>query len=218
MLTFKCDGWLSIRVDDDSQLALVKLKHVLDHVPYGRRQMPNAVKDFILQHCDMKLRRCFLVALPQYRTLGQLPFTRRDVYHLWIKLNQQKWRRADDELESARLLINEAAINQLPPDPSVNRPPLYRAENVDVPEMEGTKAIAFVLPEILWKWGGRVRELALDSTFETNKSQYEVYAALGELAGSRFPLGYLLLKTTKDVSANIRSRNTQDAKRIRWAW
>ncbi|KAJ7059299.1 hypothetical protein C8F01DRAFT_1146705, partial [Mycena amicta] len=54
MLTFKCDGWLSIRVDDDSQLALVKLKHALDHVPYGRRQMPNAVKDFILQHCDMK--------------------------------------------------------------------------------------------------------------------------------------------------------------------
>ncbi|KAJ7059361.1 hypothetical protein C8F01DRAFT_921677, partial [Mycena amicta] len=54
MFAFKCDGWLSVRVDDDSQLALVKLKHKLDHVHYGRREMPNAVKDFILQHRDMK--------------------------------------------------------------------------------------------------------------------------------------------------------------------
>ncbi|PCH35920.1 hypothetical protein WOLCODRAFT_146002 [Wolfiporia cocos MD-104 SS10] len=44
-------------------------------------------------------------------------------------------------------------------------------------------------------WGGRIRELALDSTWNTNSSRYELFATLGETYGSGLPLGYLLVQT-----------------------
>ncbi|RDX42198.1 hypothetical protein OH76DRAFT_1314939, partial [Lentinus brumalis] len=48
------------------------------------------------------------------------------------------------------------------------------------------------------QWGGRIRELALDSTWSTNGSRYELYALLGEVYGSGLPLGFLLLRSSPE--------------------
>lgn len=46
---------------------------------------------------------------------------------------------------------------------------LYTIEPIPLHEEEGLTAIAFALPEILRKFGGRVHELSLDSTCELSK-------------------------------------------------
>ncbi|KAJ7805591.1 hypothetical protein B0H14DRAFT_3771176, partial [Mycena olivaceomarginata] len=180
MAMFPCDGWLHITVDSSSSDAMVKLAHEDDHVPYYSRDVPVKVKEFT--SLSIKIAQ-------KYR------FPRRAVYHLWNKNSREKWHRDDDELKSAKMIIEEAAAEARPRD---NGPSLFRVEPVPLPDINGFNTIAFVLPEPLRKWGGRVRELALDSAWETNKSQYEVFAILGEVSGSGCPLGYLLIKAHKN--------------------
>ena len=87
-------------------------------------------------------------------------------------------------------------------------------QSIPVHNEDGFTAIAFSLPEILRKWGGQLRELSLDSACKishlfvvifihknqsgnTNGSHFEVYALLGEVAGSGSPLGYLLIRSAE---------------------
>ncbi|KAJ7204151.1 hypothetical protein GGX14DRAFT_369028, partial [Mycena pura] len=186
MATFPCGGWLHITVDPSSTDVMVKLAHEDDHVPYYSRDVPVKVKEFIWN---------WVLDLPEYQDRMKIPFSRRAVYYLWNKKSREKWHRDDDELKSAKIIIEEAAAEARPHE---NGPPLFRVEPVPLPDVNGFSAIAFVLPEPLRKWGGRVRELALDSAWETNQSQYEVFAILGEVSGSGCPLGYLLIKARKN--------------------
>jgi hypothetical protein len=65
-------------------------------------------------------------------------------------------------MKSARMLLDEAS-KRTPEDKSAS---LYAIEEVALPEEEGYIAFAFVLPDLLRKWGGRIRELQMDSTCE----------------------------------------------------
>lgn len=38
-----------------------------------------------------------------------------------------------------------------------------RAELVEIKQEDGLVALAFVLPDLLEKWGGRIREVSMDS-------------------------------------------------------
>ncbi|KAK6974367.1 SWIM-type domain-containing protein [Favolaschia claudopus] len=60
----------------------------------------------------------------------------------------------------------------------------------------GCTAIAFALPSLIRKWAGTIREVALDSTFNTNKAGFECFSLLGEVFGSGLPVGFLLIKTS----------------------
>ncbi|KAK1221042.1 hypothetical protein PQX77_016154 [Marasmius sp. AFHP31] len=56
-------------------------------------------------------------------------------------------------------------------------------------------AIAFSLVPLLRQWCGTIREISLDSAWNTNKARFEIYALLGEIYGSGCPLGYLLIQS-----------------------
>lgn len=66
----------------------------------------------------------------------------------------------DDELESAIKIIKRASTEQIGTHDGC---PLFRAEPIILHTVEGFSVVAFALPSVLEKWGGRVREVALDS-------------------------------------------------------
>ncbi|KAF8177715.1 hypothetical protein K438DRAFT_2180966, partial [Mycena galopus ATCC 62051] len=112
-------------------------------------------------------------------------FSQKAVYNLWLKHQQSQWRRHENELESAKILLME-----------FSRDPKYQLEPISLPDDGGgCVAIAFALPSLIRKWAGTIREVALDSTFKTNKSGFECFALLGEFFGSGLPVGFLLIKT-----------------------
>jgi hypothetical protein len=47
---------------------------------------------------------------------------------------------------------------------------LYSAEPIPLAQEDGVTAIAFALPDLLRQFGGRMRELALDSTCKQSDS------------------------------------------------
>ncbi|KAG5635616.1 hypothetical protein H0H81_010634 [Sphagnurus paluster] len=121
----------------------------------------------------------------------------------WVNLTSQKWKRDCDEVKSAKILINDAFS-------CAGADALYTTEPIALHEEEGFIAIAFALPEILRQWGGKIREISLDSAWNSNGSGYEVYALLGEVYGSGCPLGYLLIYSIKGAEPGGKQRFIND--------
>jgi len=118
-------------------------------------------------------------------------YSRKAVYQLWSDQTCKNWKRDPDEVKSAKILLDEAS------KPQLGQKGLYVVQPIPLHDEPGFTAIAFALPEVLWQWGGRIREVALDSAWNTNGSRFEVYALLGEIYGSGCPMGYILIQTSE---------------------
>ncbi|KAF7371939.1 Sister chromatid cohesion protein [Mycena venus] len=132
------------------------------------------------------------------------PFTRKVISSMLSQINATEWKRDPDELKSAKILLDEFSHPE--PDPTTGKTPLYSIESIPLLEEPGFNAIAFCLPKILREVGGRVREISLDSAWDTNGSCYEVFALLGEVYGSGMPLGYLLIQSSSNAAAGGKER------------
>ena len=90
-------------------------------------------------------------------------FTRKAIYALWASVDGRKWRRDDDEVRSAHILLEEMRKK----DSATAE--LYNVTEIPLSERDGFIAIAFSLPGVLRQWGGRVREISLDSACRSLK-------------------------------------------------
>lgn len=100
------------------------------------------------------------MTLPQYQDRTKIPFSRRAIYTLWAKTDREKWKIDDDEVESAIKIIKRASTEQTG---THDGHPIFRAEPIVLPSVEGFSVVAFALPSVLQKWGGQIREIAMDS-------------------------------------------------------
>ncbi|KAJ7500458.1 hypothetical protein B0H11DRAFT_1714586 [Mycena galericulata] len=192
MDAFECHGWLHVTVNDWDDIAFVKLLHQDDHVPYWSIDVPPDVVEFVRQNPKLTPTQLWDEILKAH---PKPSFTRRAIYAMWAETNAAEWKRDPDEIKSANILLEEFTA---PKPGSGGKEPLYSVEPIPLTPQPGFTAIAFALPKLLREVGGRVRELSLDSAWNTNGSRYEVYALLGEVYGSGMPLGYLLVQSTPD--------------------
>ena len=84
-------------------------------------------------------------------------YSRKSIYRIWHEQASKKWKRDCDEVKSAKILLGEASQQ----DDKAKK--VYTVEEIPIHNEEGFTAIAFSLPEIVRKWGGKIRELSLDS-------------------------------------------------------
>ncbi|CAK5266892.1 unnamed protein product [Mycena citricolor] len=186
MDTFECEGYLTIWAGNGETQYFVRYAHQDLHVTYKCIDLPEDIKSLVRD-------RARTVRVPEIwkEILTKHPqplFSQEQVYNLWLKYHRISWHRDDDEEKSARLLIEEFRRNN----------PRFGAhiESIPLPKNEDTcTAIAFALPTLIRKWGGGISEIALDSTWKTNKAGYECFALLGEVFGSGLPLAILLIKS-----------------------
>ncbi|KAG6848130.1 hypothetical protein H0H93_003112 [Arthromyces matolae] len=158
MDTFECSGWLNIRIFDDDPVVFVKLTHKDDHIPYWTIDVPDETKTFIRENLSLTPTQLWDHIL---ETNPTPPFSKKAIYHIWHEHNSQKWKRSEDEVESARKLIQEAMqIDN-------GRSELYKVAPITLHSEDGFTAIAFALPGILDQWGNKIREISLDSTWES---------------------------------------------------
>ncbi|THH03045.1 hypothetical protein EW146_g10517, partial [Bondarzewia mesenterica] len=185
MQSFDCARWLHIRLSDSTSEAFIKLSHEEAHLPYCVIDVPPEAQKFMYDNPELSVSQIWLKMINWYR---KPPFSRRAIYYLCSKIESQKWKRCDDELASARKLLDEAS--------SANCDwAQYRVEPITLVPEEGLIALAFLLLGMIDKWKHCLREIAIDSAWNTNGSRYEVYVLLGEVQGSGLPLGYLLIQS-----------------------
>ncbi|KAG6825491.1 hypothetical protein H0H92_003572 [Tricholoma furcatifolium] len=190
MDSFQCSGWIKVQIWDNDNIVLIKLQHKDKHIPYWLLDIPEETKEFVVSNLALSPTALWNAILEK----NPLPqFSKKAIYNMWHEHSSRKWKRNNNEVESAKILIQEARQ-----DTQEDLSNLYIVEPIALHTEEGFTALAFSLPAFLRQWGEKIREISLDSTWNTTGSNFEVYALLGEICGSGCPLGYLLIRTDKN--------------------
>ena len=82
-------------------------------------------------------------------------FSREAVYAAWADAHSKQWRLDENELVSARKLLNRASKGETVP---------YKVEMIPIQSPDGYESFGFSLKNIAEQWGARIREIAIDST------------------------------------------------------
>ncbi|KAJ7659443.1 hypothetical protein B0H17DRAFT_954753 [Mycena rosella] len=180
---FECGGWVTIWASSDESDCFIRIQHLDCHQKYVCIDLPDDVKKFITDNPKLRAPQLWKEIL---KTNPRPRFAQKSVYYQWFKQQQTNYRRSDDEFESAKILLKEFATG-----------PAHKLAEIPMPESGGFRALGFVFPSVLRKWDGVIHEVALDSTFQTNKAGFECFALLGEVGSSGVPLGFILLKSNQ---------------------
>ncbi|KAJ6589539.1 hypothetical protein B0H19DRAFT_922632 [Mycena capillaripes] len=180
---FECGGWLNIWTSPDESDCFVRIRHRDCHQKYVCIDVPEEIKKFIAENSKLRPPQLWKEIL---KTHPRPRFSYKSVYNRWFKQQQASWQRNEDEFESAKILLKEFSTD-----------PVHELVSIPMPESDGFRALGFVFPSVIHKWNGVIREVALDSTFQTNQAGFECFALLGEVVGSGVPLGFILLKSNK---------------------
>ncbi|KAL0569697.1 hypothetical protein V5O48_012270 [Marasmius crinis-equi] len=193
MDSFDCNGWIHVTIFEGSDEAFITVTHEEDHVHYWRVDIPDDVRSYIEANLALKPNQLWTQITKRFGL--STTFSSKSVYAMWSELTSTEWKLDKDEVRSAKAIIEMASRIDVPRD---EKQSLYEVENIPLPEdsSDGFTAVAFALVPLLRKWSGQIREISLDSAWNTNKSHFEIFALLGEVYGSGCPLGFLLIQST----------------------
>ncbi|EIW59064.1 uncharacterized protein TRAVEDRAFT_19598 [Trametes versicolor FP-101664 SS1] len=121
----------------------------------------------------------------------ELPYSANTVYYYWHVVSREEWRLADSPLESARKFVEERGKD-------------HHIAMLDVEAEPGTEALAFYVTDFVGAWAQHTQELAMDSTWNTNGGNFELFSAVADANGAGIPLAFIFLRTTKDAAAGAK--------------
>lgn len=175
METFECQGWVHVTVAENQSRLHVKVSHVEDHVPYTYIDIPDDVRRRVESNVHMTVSqvRTFMRLVQCSRNLTaensqlwteilkmypQPAFTRKAVHALWAQHHSKQWKLDENQRRSAEMLLDKGQ--------TAGALGTYRIEPITLHSEAGFDALAFALPDMLLKFGGRIREISIDSACE----------------------------------------------------
>ncbi|KAF8886850.1 hypothetical protein CPB85DRAFT_1232284 [Mucidula mucida] len=190
MQRFPCHSRLNITCrlnGDGSMLISLRLVHEVHHVPYWDVSMPEGALDMIRTHMDFSTPSVLAAGIREKFS----HVSAAQVHRAWSAMSETMWKRAGDQMESGRILLQELG------------------DDVDyfheIQPSEGVKQLCFGMKRILHALRGKVVEIGMDATFNTNKGHLELYSIMGEYDNDGFPLAYCLLTTATAVEQGKRT-------------
>ncbi|KAG8938810.1 hypothetical protein FRC04_007517 [Tulasnella sp. 424] len=175
MSRFPCGGCLRITIDDDLPFRpRVRLVHRLPHIPWVDIGPSKEITDYISDNKRLNPSRLWKEIRLRW---PETEMTAKQVGNHWSKANEGVWKLDEDQVKSAKLLVEQVAGKDL--------------EIVALHAEPGMSAIAFSLKEPLEEWGEETAEIAFDGTFNTNAAHYEISGLIAEGKGQGIPLGFI---------------------------
>ncbi|KIJ33967.1 hypothetical protein M422DRAFT_182641 [Sphaerobolus stellatus SS14] len=189
---FKCGGKLNITVNPSVRDAVrVKLTHRCPHEYYvdiGSKRVEEIIQEM----------RDSPPSVIWQRILKDEPktnLTEEQIYIRWSRMNTDRWRLADDQVQSAiKLLETVEGVS---------------VEIIPIKKEDGIHAIGFTLKDALEDWGQEVCELAMDSTWKTNAAGYELYGIVAEANGRSLPVAFVFVTTDGSALSGAKDRMLQ---------
>ncbi|KZV78080.1 hypothetical protein EXIGLDRAFT_576465, partial [Exidia glandulosa HHB12029] len=187
MKRFCCEGSLSISVPTNALFATVNIYHSHAHDLYCQVSVPDDVKMLVK---EMKGSPPSAIWAEVLKRNPATELEHGQIARLWATENQDKWRLQEDQVESAREIVEEY------PDalPLALEPEL------------GLTSVAFALKECVESLNTGVVELAMDSTWKTNRLGFETYGFVGEANGQAIPLGFILTSSSAMAQPGAKQR------------
>ncbi|KAI0074399.1 hypothetical protein K474DRAFT_1601490 [Panus rudis PR-1116 ss-1] len=202
MERFPCDGWLHITVALDSLEIAVTIKHDTPHMAYVNIALPEQWKLYIEQHTRSQTPGQIWQYIEQkvaegHSTAGvkgKVPFQCKAVYYWWHVVSRQEWRLVPDSpLESAIRFVQKNEKK-------------HHVQLLNIEAEPGTSVFAFQITDFIKEWARNTQELGMDSTWNTNGGNYELFAAVADVEGSGIPLAFLFIQTTKDAASGAKEK------------
>ncbi|KIJ26521.1 hypothetical protein M422DRAFT_272397 [Sphaerobolus stellatus SS14] len=117
--------------------------------------------------------------------------TSQQVYRAWVTFSEILWKRSEAQMESASGLLRE-----MPEEASI----------LQVETVMGVSALGWGLKEIAHTLEGKIVEIAIDATYNTNAKDMELYGVLAEQDNSGIPIAYCLLTTASAITPGKHKR------------
>ncbi|KAJ7850525.1 hypothetical protein B0H14DRAFT_3664816 [Mycena olivaceomarginata] len=193
MKRFSCGSKLSIScrthpTEREELTVTVQMEHSA-HIPYLDVSMPQEALDMINANVEWLTP----VAMVQ-RVQAAFPVvSAAQIHTAWRELSQGFWRRDDKQLPSTEKLLREYLD-----DVDVFEPE-------DVPD--GVEMVCWGMKRIAEPLKGKIVEVGVDATYNTNSKHLELYSIMAEQEGAGFPLSYLLLSTSTATSIDDGKRH-----------
>ena len=106
MTRFECNGQLKLKIDSNSKTVILELNHDILHPRPEKHGVTQEVKDIIRQQLHLAPKDVFASLEANYPNL-----TQKQVHYWWTNQIQQQYRRDNDQLVSAKILLEEAGLN-----------------------------------------------------------------------------------------------------------
>ncbi|KAG6835378.1 hypothetical protein H0H93_002014, partial [Arthromyces matolae] len=166
----------------------VRLVHGARHVTYTDVAMPEGALAIVRENVEW-LTPVAMVNKVQ-ATFPEV--TAAQIHTAWSQMSQLYWRRDDEQLPSAARLLTE-----FPADVDVFTP-------VSVPD--GVEIICWGMKMIAQPLKGKIFEVGMDATYNTNSKHLELYSVMAEHDNAGFPLSYCLLSTASAIDQGKRTK------------
>ncbi|OBZ78537.1 hypothetical protein A0H81_00404 [Grifola frondosa] len=190
---------------ENQLLVSIYIKHEMAHVPYYDVALPpdaaQVIRDNIGWATPNELVRQIQATHPNV--------TAKQIHAAWTKMSETLWKRDPEQLLSARTLLEEFK------------------DDVDVFEVktqDGVEQICWGMKRINMQLRGKIVEIGLDATYNTNSKHLELYSIMAEHDNAGFPLSYCLLSTATSIEVHKRTnalkvwRNMSGTRMAREVW
>jgi MULE transposase domain len=177
MTRYQCQSSLTMSTSLDDRTLALRMRHA-HHEPYDTPCLtPEAIRfvdSLVLTSTAAEIWR----KLGKAKVPGHEDVTESQVYYRWVNANVGTWRRHQDPLVSAELLLAD--------NNEVHNHEIFTSGNV--------RGLAMFLKKPMRTLASEAKELAMDATFGTNNAGMDLYAVLAEVDGAGIPLAYLFLE------------------------
>jgi hypothetical protein len=146
MPRFDCAGLLKMTIDTTKMEIIFELNHN-DHEHYTDVRVPDEVREYVRANLRRTPRQLWEDLGARAEETGNL--TQKQVHHWWREYSKNAWKRDNDQVQSAMMLINEYNNNVTEM--------FYVTEN-------GITAIAFGVKDFIDKVGRKAVEVGIDAT------------------------------------------------------
>ncbi|KAF7426653.1 hypothetical protein PC9H_009022 [Pleurotus ostreatus] len=165
----------------------IAIEHHTVHVLYYDVSVPAEALDMVRENLDNatpnELVGRIQALFPQV--------TANQIHTAWTVMSEELWKRDDQQLTSAKLLMEDLSDD---------------VEMFNVVIEDGIEQICWGMKQIARPLIGKVVEVGLDATFETNSRHLELYSVLAEFDNAGFLLSYCLLSTASAIEIGKRTR------------
>ncbi|KAJ7086004.1 hypothetical protein B0H15DRAFT_950602 [Mycena belliarum] len=118
--------------------------------------------------------------------------TAAQIRRAWMELSEPYWRFDNDQLLSTKKMLEEHTDDI----------DIFEPQNVP----EGVEMMCWGMKKIATPLKGKVVEIGVDATYNTNSKHLELYSIMAEHDGAGFPLSYLLLSTATSIDQGKRKQ------------
>lgn len=183
---FECHGRLNLRPCMESRSIKLCMFHNY-HTPHIDITISSEISQFIADRSESSTPGEIFRDLKASKLPNAYNVSQKQVYYIWHSGQEKQWKRDDDQLKSASLLLSER-----------------NAENV-ILKSNNLHGIAIYCRETIERLSKCTKELAMNATYGTNNCGMNLFAVLAEVGGTGIPIGYCFVRVTKAVG-DTRSR------------